>query len=363
MTLHHLHQCGYTAAAIAALALTACSSEENSLNPEINDPGLIRFSAVAPHTSRADVTTTATIDKFSVTAYSGGKKIMDNVDVTREGSAWKYSPAAYWPNTPVNFYAVSPNIAGSPDITGGGTGTASIKGFKNPGDVDLLYAVNYNEVQSGAPVLLNFRHALAKVEVLLSTTNEALQIKVHSLELGSVCTLASFFYPRATTSAGNDVAGIWHDATEPEEIPLFTCPGTGTPHTLNAVPTLLSEDKSYGSDATFYIPQELPRLAYDESTQGFTGAYIALDCEIFDAATGNKLFPSKTTPDYLLADNGAHGRILYPLTSSTVSEWKAGYTYRYNITINNPAVLFDDIEFDVTVDEFIQGGPSETPGV
>lgn len=45
---------------------------------------------------------------------------MDGVKVTRDGASWVYSPEAYWPVTPVNFYAFSPEINVSADITGEG---------------------------------------------------------------------------------------------------------------------------------------------------------------------------------------------------------------------------------------------------
>ena len=141
------------------------------------------FSAVAPKVaSRGDVTTTATIQNFAVTAYANRKILMDNVNVNRDGSRWTYSPAAYWPDVPVNFYAISPaDISASPDITGDGSGTASINKYNNPGNVDLLYAVNYGEIQTAAPVMINFRHALSKVDVLLSSANSGIIVKVRSV--------------------------------------------------------------------------------------------------------------------------------------------------------------------------------------
>lgn len=53
----------------------------------------------------------------------------------------------------------------------------------------------------------------------------------------------------------------------------------------------------------------------------------------------------------MLVDQTECGRIVYPASSSTVTEWLPGYAYNYNIRINNPSVL-DKIEFDVNVDDF-----------
>ena len=46
-----------------------------------------------------------------------------------------------------------------------------------------------------------------------------------------------------------------------------------------------------------------------------------------------------------------------------MTEWNPGCSYIYNITIDNPSVLFDGIEFGVTVDEFVDGIAEETPAV
>ena len=76
-----------------------------------------------------------------------------------------------------------------------------------------------------------------------------------------------------------------------------------------------------------------------------------MDCEIFDTATGTKLWPNSKTPDYMLVKETETGRIVYPATSDAVKAYLPGHAYIYNIQINNPDVL-DKIEFDVTVDDY-----------
>ncbi|MDE5646353.1 MAG: fimbrillin family protein [Muribaculaceae bacterium] len=348
-------------AGLGVMQLVASCSADGIHGLEVVDQSLITFNAVAAkNASRGDVTTTVTIRDFVVTAYANGKILMDHVTVSRDGAQWTYSPAAYWPDVPVNFYAVSPaDMVDSPDITGAGTGTASIEGYNNPGNVDLLYAVNYGEIQTGSPVVINFRHALSKVDVMLSSANSEIVVKVKNVKIGNVCSQGSFYYPRQTTAADNAVSGYWHSQTLIGDVTLLS-----SDEGLVLTPDVADvSENEQGKDIDFFIPQELGALSYDASDKVFTGAYIAVDCEIFDKATGGKLFPGTHTPDYILVPGTDCGRIMYPASGKSVTEWKIGYSYVYDIKIDNPAVLFDGIEFGVTVDEFADGNASESPSM
>ena len=348
-------------ASILACAFVAgsCVSDDVA-GVEPVDSSMITFSAVVPAVvSRGAPTTTATISNFAVTAFANGKKLMDNVLVEREGANWECSTPAYWPDSPVNFYSVSPDLAASPDVDGSPTGTASINNYANPGNVDLLYAVNYGEIQTAAPVRVNFRHALSMVDVRLSSDNADIIVKVRSVEIGNIYKRASFFYPRQTTYPDSDASGYWHSLALMGIVTLYSSEEKGGTLVLTPDVTDVS-DGSIGNNIDFFIPQQLDPLSYDESSQSFTGTYISVDCEIFDKATGGKLFPGSHTPDYILVPGTDCGRIMYPASGGTLTQWKIGYAYVYNISINNPAVLFDGIEFGVTVDEFNDENISES---
>ena len=155
----------YLCIAVGALAVSSCSSEEYPDNPVEKDS--IRLSAVVPNRSRANPTTTASIQDFVVYAFTEKSTLMEGVKVYREGGSWTYSPAAYWPVSPVNFYAFSPDITSSPDITGSAGG--NIPDYVSDGTVDLLYSTKIGVVQQAAPVELNFRHAMSNINVLLSS--------------------------------------------------------------------------------------------------------------------------------------------------------------------------------------------------
>lgn len=102
------------------LATNACS--DNEAPAEMNESHAISFNAVASKQPRSAATTTASLKKFIVYAFTGSKPLIEGVTVSRNGGLWTYSPIAYWPETPVNFYAFSPDISDSPQISGIGGG-------------------------------------------------------------------------------------------------------------------------------------------------------------------------------------------------------------------------------------------------
>ena len=322
--------------------MMSCSDKENDMPVDGN---VISFSAVAPNGSRAASTTTATLKEFIVYGFTEGATLMDGVKVTRDGGSWTYSPEAYWPVNPINFYAFSPDITNSPDIKGMEGG--NIPDYLNPGNIDLLYSVKTNVTQQAAPVLLNFRHALSKISVMLSSTNQRITVKVGQILLNNIYLQGTFNFPTSSTLASTpDVVGSWTMLKKLSNNLLFYAASTDDVATLTHVPTDYTENNL---NYSFVIPQ--PLVETQLAGSDYTGTFIQVDCEIFDTATGVKLWPNSKTPDYMLVPESAYGRIVYPTTSDNIKEWKPGHAYIYNIEINNPDVL-DKIEFDVTVDDF-----------
>lgn len=330
--------------AVGALLVTGCSSEDNPSTSSGKDA--IRFSAVVPNRSRATSTTTATIKNFVVYGYTEKEPLMEGVKVTREGGSWTYSPEAYWPVSPVNFYAFSPDISKSPNIQGIDGG--NIPDYLNDGKVDLLYSVKTGVTQQAAPVELNFRHAMANVNVLLSSNNQRIKVIVRHVTLNNIYLQGTFDFPQESTLASApDVTGKWSKLTNLNKMLLYYAVSATDGIALTPVPT----NYTIGNlDMGFNIPQPLTAVAL--SGDKFVGSHIAIECEIHDAATGAKLWPNSSTPSYMLVENTNCGRIIYSTMSSTVKEWLPGHAYNYNISIDNPSVL-DKIEFDVTVDDFV----------
>lgn len=329
-------------ALILGVLTASCIGEDL---PEREDTtGTIGFNAIVPKAPRAESTTTATIKEFTVYAFTGGKPYMQNVHVTRSGSSWTYSPVAYWPSTPVNFYAFSPNITNSPSTGTPGLGT--IPGYNSNGATDLLYAVNMDESPDGTPVNLNFRHALTRVSAMLSSSNPAITVHVHYVKLYNIYHQGTFDFPQATTSPeqpGN--VGSWSDLTLNSDQLIFYPIDDSDIIDLTSTPVDITENNL---NASFFIPQPLTQLGFDGTK--YTGNGIEVDCELFDTATGTKIWPNASTPPAQLVQDSPAGRLFFPVTTTSVTEWKIGHAYVYNIKIDNPDVL-KPIIFDVNVEE------------
>lgn len=322
--------------------MTACSHYDEPGQGGGNGD-VIALSAVVPNGSR---TTTATINDFTVYAFTGGETLMDSVTVTRNGGIWTYSPEAYWPVTPINFYAYSPAIPATPSISNEDGG--DIPDYYSNGYTDLLYSVKKNVTQQIAPVTLNFRHALSKASVLLSSTNPRIKVVVSYVALNSIYTRGTFTFPQESTLASTpEVVGSWSLLKNPQKVVTFAIIDHSDKIALTPLPTDLTINSL---ECSYFVPQPLTELELTGGT--YAGSFIEVDCEIFDTASGAKLWPNSKTPDYMLVQETETGRIVYPLTSDAVKEWKIGHAYIYNISINNPDVL-DKIEFDVTVDDYI----------
>lgn len=329
--------------ALAVLPV-ACSSDS-----EDNEPtpakGAIAFTGIVPGATKGAPTTTASIENFIVYAFTAGKPYMENVRVSRNGGQWTYSPLAYWPSTPVNFFAFSPDISNTPGITTSGLG--EIANYTNHGTTDLLYAVNMGETAREAPVQMNFRHAMANIKVLISSGNPSIVVKVANISLTNVALRGSFKFPQATTSAtlpGN--IGSWSNLSLVGPILTYYSFAESDFKTLTETPT----DLTLGNlEVSFMIPQDLAQLEYDGTA--YTGNAIQVDCEIYDAASGARIWPTGATPSSQLVAETNCGRLMYPVTAENVKSWEAGHSYIYNIIIDNPSVLHP-INFNVTVDEY-----------
>lgn len=324
--------------------LPACTETGETEN--LTDDSIISLSATVPHNvSRGASTTTATIKDFIVYAFTDGAVLINGAKVTRDGGMWTYSPEAYWPVNPVNFYAYSPEINVNTDISN--DDGSSIPGYLNDGSTDLLYSVLKNVSQQAAPVLLNFRHALSKVNILLSSTNSRIRVSVSYVSITNIYRQGSFYFPQASTLASTpDVVGSWSNLKLPSNYISFAIISESDQVDLNPQPTDLTINNL---DCNYIIPQ--PLIDVQLSDSGYSGNYIEIDCIIYDSASGAVLWPNSHTPDYMLVPHTNTGRIVFPATSDKVKEYKLGHAYIYNIQINNPDVL-DKIEFGVTVDEY-----------
>lgn len=324
----------------AAAGLTACSDDNDS--PAVPGKDAISFSVTVPKASRA-VTTTNSINNFSVWAFVDGAPYMSNVFVTKQSDMWTYTPTMYWPadDKPVNFFSISPSIPGG---TIGNPDKPDIPGFVNSnGSVDLLYAVNMGQKGSvNAQVKVNFRHAMSQVRFMLrrkaDTANTPVRVDVDGVEIVNIYSKGDFEIPRVTTSVTTTDRGDWENLSAMTNAVIYN----GEPVTLTDTP------KEYNSTGyIFALPQDLAESSVSGNT--YSGAYVRVRCAVYDEASGVKIWPSASTPGYV--DGMAY--VYFPLNGETTryNEWEPGKAYNYTLSVGVPAGS-TAIDFSVTVDEY-----------
>lgn len=350
MKTHYLYLAG--SLLLGTTILSACSSSEpDGNNLPVATDNAIRFSASTEKT-RADATTD-NLKSFTVYSYLTGKPnkpYMERITVNKEGNAWVYSPVQYWPATPLDFYAYSP----ASFVSTASTPLGSIEYHNGSGTEDLIYAVSLNQSQpslSGqAQVLLNFRHALSKVDINLSSASDDLIVKVSQVYIIGVNMNGDFHFPKADTTgqADENNTGYWDNLSYQYAYPILMAQDQSEVLQLTTTPVNANQS---GYFAQYMIPQSLTW----KNNGDLADDYIMLSLSIYDADTGAKVWPNKNTPDDQLTDGSTNndGKIKFPLSGNGFTAWTPGYHYVYNIKVNGHPDL-EPIEFGTpTVDGFV----------
>lgn len=339
-----------------SLGLVSCSSEAD--DPIATDEdNIIRFTAASPQAqdrASADITT-SNLKQFFVYGYltSNGSLYMSNVEVNKTGTnLWEYSPVKYWPSgDAINFYAYAPANMLAPGIT-----PLDNIAFTNSGNTDFIYAVSPDMTQptsgSNAQVKFNFRHALAKVTVMLSSEETKLNVCVNNVTIAGVNQNGDFKFPTASTAGNPETAasssiGTWSNLSGKGIAVLHMAQRKDEILTLTSQPIDADTD---GNAIKFFIPQELP---FVQGGDYASEVYLVLTCAMYDKSTGTKVWPNENTPQTNLSNGGTEGLIYLSLQGSSFTAWQGGYHYLYNVVINGHPDM-SQIEFgDPSVDSYV----------
>lgn len=370
----------YLVAALSAVALTACTNDEVM---EVNRGRGITFQVATEASTRAEATTTSSIQEFAVWGFTTedgeNKTLMDGLAVTKSESNWTYNGTIYWPANPVDFYSVSPTPV-SGKVSDGTVSIANnaqtISDFTANTDqskqVDLLYAVNKGEKKAdhtASAVSINFRHALSQIVFRAKNTNENLTVTIRGVKVGNIKKTGDFTYPTSSTTTQNtsetgtitaSTQGTWGNV----ETEVTFAAGV-TPQTLAGVKEAVDLTTKTGtaySGALFMIPQKL--TAWDPETIGALsptnkGVYFLVDCQMLSGEDDVTVWPTAEMD----TDNDGYAEVAIPASDLT---WEQGKKYIYTFVFGkgggyepgtdpDPDPTLYGIDFTVTVDEFING--------
>lgn len=339
---------------------TACSSEDREDMPEYigNGDSAIRFAAFTEFSRTGDITTN-NLTSFNVYAYTGTASsptiFMDNVVVSKtENNVWTYSPLQYWPaNQTVDFYAFAPAT-----WVGSNGPLDPVAYDAESGTEDIVYAVcpdlSGNTSTANAQVMFNFRHALSKLTVKMSSTNSGLKVVVANVAMANIKTRGNFHFPTGSTATtlSSETVGKWTDQNNPTTYVLHWSQSLTDILTLTSTPTVIAANGLGRGGQMYVIPQQLTYRSHGSGAD----TYIAVQCSIYDASSGERLWPNENTPDenLLPGSTNGDGLLKFPLSTSLYSEWQPGVHYIYNLVINSNDEM-GTIEFgNPTIDTFIE---------
>ncbi len=377
--------------ALSAMALaTGCSNDETT---ELNKGNAIDFSVTAGKLTRAEATTTNTIKEFKVWAFTDGKTYMDGTPVTKSDNKWTYSGTKFWPETNVDFFAISPMAPkkGTLNITNEQKELTDYE-VEN-GSEDLLYAANFGETKRDAknntPVGINFRHALSQIVFKAKLTdNSTIDVDIAGITIDGVANKATLTWASATTGSNltttdndTETGSTWGTWSKPEGTKSYFMNAVVDGNTQNVFLTLNSQmgvNESPIGEPLFLMPQTLnPWLTMKDNNAKVTGtARLLIKCKITDRESGAVLWPKQTTEGSGYADvaisldnpKNDPNRDKNVTNDPKHDKWMQGKKYTYTLIFGegggytpdpegpDPDPVLVPIKFEVTVDEFQDGG-------
>ena len=369
--------------ALSAMALaTGCSNDETT---ELNNGNAIDFRVTAGKLTRATATTTNNIKEFQVWAYtdSGKTTYMTETKVTGGNGKWTYSGTKFWPETPLDFLAISPIIPSSNTAELTQNTNKVINYIVEDGKTDLLYAANYGETKEAHktdPVEVNFRHALSQIVLKAKLTeNSTIDVKVKGVKIDSVQSAGILYWAKGNTVPNLKTEG--NTDTENDS----TWGSWGVSANKFATYTMNFDENSLGKNAEeigeplFLLPQTLDSwLTLKDGKPQITGkARLLVNCRIVDKETGKLLWPASSDEDgfaevAISLDNPKNDPNRGPVTDNNNDpkhdKWMQGKKYTYTLIFGegggynpgpnpdpDPDPVLVPVKFEVTVDEFQNG--------
>lgn len=377
----------YLLAAGFLTLLGSCSQDDIV---DVNHDGdEIRFTAVANAPTRAAaIHTTGNLKEFQVSAVSAGKNYIQNDKFTYDGTSWSGDGTPrYWPEKEgqtVDFYA---HLGGESVYIWepGETTTASFNNFKVADDVkaqeDLIYAVTTGQKKQETAVPLNFRHALSQIVFNAKNASQKIYVEIYGVEVHNVQNQGTFKFPGETTAAQvtddtqtgyedtNKGIGTWSGETGMTSYTvLFDDPIVVSSDGAN-LNKLVDVTTAAEKNAMVLLPQTT--IAWDPEKVGATadantGSYIAVKCKVYNIADGDGVHADGDE----LVWGGSDEKGAW-LGIPAAFDWDQGKKYIYTLVFGNgggghipgpdpdPDPEFVSIKFNVTVDEFLNGGSQD----
>lgn len=373
----------YLLAAGLLLMLGSCSQDDIV---DVNHDGdEIRFAAVTNGSTRAaDIYNPNNMPaSFNVAAMSQGQVYIAGDVINKTGDSWVNSTGTrYWPEAAVDFYAHV--NSGSAFMLNDGAPT--FNNFSVATEVgsqlDLLYSVKKGQKKTERPVTLNFRHALSQIVFKAKNESENIYVQIKGIKVVNVKGQGTYKFPTVTTdpnlpeeSSKNVTSrGSWTleggNVTYDVELDDLTAvEGSKT----NPTPVNLTDVKG---KALMLLPQGteawVPETYPAPDAEGNTNSYLLVDCVIYNVSGEQGVDGTLPGKNVCLwgTDEGEGKWSTKELAIPVKFYWEEGKKYTYTLVFGNgnggynpdpdpgtdPDPVLVPISFEITVDEFLDGG-------
>ena len=316
---------------------------------------------------------------FQVSAMSQNKVYISDDKIEKQGSSWVNTTGTrYWPEDAVDFYA-HVNAGTTFALNSGAPRFNNFTVESAVGSqVDLLYAVKKGETKETTPVQLNFRHALSQIVFKARNESENIFVQIQGVRVMNVKGSGTYTFPTASTDPNLPTAG----STNPNNRGTWALTDTKADYEVNfnlvdvkgskTNPTAVNLSDEEGT-ALMLMPQTT--TAWDPETApkpsvGNTNSYLLVDCVIYNVADGS----ATTLPGDNVClwgkkeENGSY--TTKELAIPVKFAWEEGKKYTYTLVFGNgnggynpdpdpgtdPDPVLVPISFEITVDEFLDGG-------
>lgn len=313
----------FTTAAI--LSLTACTQKETLSSNE--GPGIFFRTSLDRSLSRADneISQLSDLSEFHVTAIGNNSNYFEEMPVTTtdSGNTWSTSSTYYWPSYDLSFFAYTPHTNSTISIT---PSSKKLLGFTPSNNVsahqDLLIAYNAGNKQNNETngVSLNFKHALAQINIQAKCLNEKIKVEVLGIKMVNMATSGDFTLPEEETNASYNLSqDKWDNLNGSNDHSKSYYIEGSSPVVLTKTPQSIM----FSSNNMMLIPQQL--TAWDGSSNT-NGAYISVLCRIssLNGSTETLLYPQPSQSDN---QEGQYAFAAVPINTN----WLPGNKYTYTL--------------------------------
>lgn len=363
-----------TAAFAVMASLSGCSDTELASIDTAQEKTPIGFHTVGSQMgSRAKIIESGNLKEtdFKVYAFdNAGNAFMGNIDTDNhemahngvqikydnDAHAWTYAKSSdlrYWPNYPLDFYAVSPATF-SEDLYFGWIFnhekriikyTSSDEYNKDatkalPANVDVMYAVAKGQTKANGKVNLTFKHILSQVLFKAKTNDEKMKVEIENIKIHNFHVGGTFTIPE-----GNPTRENWSLA---DISPMFTLTAG-----MDGTKTVTSTSTEIITKPMLFVPQPLtawvPSEKDKEAADNAKLTYLEISCKI------------KQNDIYLFGKDGFE-TLYVPFSAN----WEPGKRYVYTLVFGggydaNGNTILQPINFEPSVGEWVEDTKNSTP--